>query len=54
MNFDKKNEYVNHTKDPYNIKRINPFKKIIKEGTLDGYHALIWSKCELPNEVVFL
>ena len=45
---------VLHTKNPYIIKRLPSSKKQIKGTTLDGYHALIISGCELPDEVISL
>ena len=45
---------VSHTRNPYLYKRLPSMRLKILGNTLDGYYALILSKCELPNEVVSL
>ena len=41
------------TKNPYKIKKQDPFKDLAKpERVLDGFYILEKSGCELPHEVV--
>jgi hypothetical protein len=49
----KKKKVAVHTKNPYKIKREDPFKDLAKpERTLDGFYILEKSGCELPHEVI--
>lgn len=43
-----------HSKNPYLIKRLPSMRTKIIGNILDGYYALVVSKCELPDEVVYL
>lgn len=49
-----KQKQVFHTKDPFLVKRLPSLKTRIIGNILDGYYALILSKCELPDEVISL
>lgn len=49
----KKKRVTVHTKNPYKIKKDDPFKDLAKpEKTLDGFYILEKSGCELPHEVI--
>lgn len=42
-----------HTKNPYIIKKPDPFRDVAKpEKILDGFYILEKSGCELPHEVI--